>query len=244
MLGLIAAERTIRPSHFSGLQLWLDASVESSLGNTATAAGGASNNGPVKFWGDLSGNSRNASRNAADSVVPTLLSGSRNGLSVLRFDGGDFLSTVSYQAFPSKRGTLFAVFDNRKASGYGTIATTYNGTTPVFQWYVVTSGTNYGWWAGGAVANKTSLNAQGWQVVAARRTSNTSLEYWIGLSSQSLTITDNQPAANVLHIAATSGGAETATCDMGEFLSFDRDLSTAEMNAIVRYLGNKWGVTL
>lgn len=243
MLATVAAARRFLPSRIAGLQLWLDASVESSLGNTSTGVGGATNNGPVKYWADLSGNAVNASSSAADSAVPTLLSGSQNGLSVLRFDGGDRLDTASFAMFPSKRGTAFVALNNRKSSGYGTIASTYNNGGTMWQWYIVTSGTNFAWWDGPKISYKTNYDSQAWHIMAVNRTGDTAMDYWQDGSSTALTLTNNQPSAGSVHIAATTAG-EYATIDIGEVLFYNRSLSSDEMGFVRRYLANKWGVTL
>lgn len=79
------------PRSIAGLQFWLDGSDAATLGNTSAGPGGATNNGPVKYWGDKSGLGRHVTQTGADSVSPTLLTAARNGRSALSFDGGDEL---------------------------------------------------------------------------------------------------------------------------------------------------------
>jgi hypothetical protein len=77
------------------------------MGNTSGGTGGASNNGPVKYWGDKRGTAGLALTNTgADSVCPTLISSGQNGRPHLSFDGGDRLSLSS---FPSTAAATYFI---------------------------------------------------------------------------------------------------------------------------------------
>lgn len=93
------------PKSVSGLALWLDASDSGTLGPTSAGPGTVSNNGPVKYWGDKSGNNRHATQTGADSAAPTYLQSSN----ALSFDGGDFLRNTS-STLNTTNSTMFAVF--------------------------------------------------------------------------------------------------------------------------------------
>jgi hypothetical protein len=233
---------TFTPKMIAGLDLWLDAADESTLGNTNTAAGGATNNGPVKYWADKSGNGRHATRNAADSAVPTLLQRTRSGLSAVYFDGGDSIQVPSFQTFPSKRGTILAALNNRRTSGFGTICASPGGNP--WQFYATTSGTNYGWWST-TVNTKSQYNPQAWHLCVARRSSDTAIE--VRHNAVALTMTgtfnNNQPAANAVNVGSYNLN-EYGLFDLGELLFFGRALSDAELLQVERYLAAKWSVAL
>lgn len=87
----------ITPDDITGLTLWLKA-------DDANAAGA------ISSWPDQSGNARHATQ-ATGAKQPIKVLNVNNGLPAIRFDGtDDGLATPSFQAFPSKRGSMFVVF--------------------------------------------------------------------------------------------------------------------------------------
>jgi len=86
------------PTSISGLALWLDSDT-ATMGNTSSGAGGATNNGPVKFWGDKRGTAGLSLTNSgADSVCPTLIASGQNSRPHLSFDSGDSLSLSAFSS--------------------------------------------------------------------------------------------------------------------------------------------------
>lgn len=99
-----------KPSAIPGLALWLDGADSGTMGPTSSGVGSVSNNGPVKYWRDKSGNGRDLTNSGADSVCPTFVSSYYSGRSALSFDGGDVLSR-SASGIQSAPCTIVTVFD-------------------------------------------------------------------------------------------------------------------------------------
>lgn len=81
------ASGAFKPTQIAGLDLWLDASVSSSM---------TLNGSNVSEWRDLSGNSRHATQTTA-ATQPAFTQNAQNGLSALTFSGSQ---TMSVAAFP------------------------------------------------------------------------------------------------------------------------------------------------
>lgn len=234
--------------------LWLDGSDLSTLGNTSTAAGGTSNNGPVKFWGDKSGNGRNAINAGADSVCPTRTDASLGGRTILGFDGGD--SLTGDWALTLTAETVFVVFKYATtANNFGRLFTQIisgqlndfvgaNHHIPLLR-----NGTNnsVGSYAGSAMRATIAINTATWYVGQSRHTGS-AVNNRIGLGSyataSSLTLNTTFTSYRVGHAILADATAAFWADAIAEVIVYSRSLSDAESDRIVRYLGSKWSLTL
>lgn len=250
--------RSFEPRMIANCALWLDGSDLSTLGNTSTAAGGTSNNGPVKYWGDKSGNGRNAVNAGADSVCPTRTDASLGGRTILGFDGGD--SLTGDWALTLTAETVFVVFKYATTSAnFGRLFTQSTGATvddfAITGHYIplLRSGTSnaIASWSASAMRAPVAINTATWYVAQSRH-SGIAINNRIGLGSyttasglSSLTLNTTFSNYRVGHgiLNNTTTPAHWADA-IAEVIVYSRSLSDAESDRIVRYLGSKWSVTL
>ena len=244
--------RTLRPSStftprsISGLALWLDASDSSTLfQNSDGTVPATASSDPVGYWADKSGNGRHAVQATAGSR-PTISATAQNGRRVvsnstdqsfLRFDApvGTEI-TLLYAGKPSTRANSYIL--GGATSDTGILSRFSNGGTV----------RDYEWWNGNGSD----------RVIIATSQASFSL---IGLSHQDAgailayvngaqTNTKGTASATItgtsLKIlgAANTAGTAPANNEYGEFLLYNRVLTTAERQRVERYLSARWGITL
>lgn len=246
--------RSFEPRMIANCALWLDGSDISTLGNTSTAAGGTSNNGPVKFWGDKSGNGRNAINAGADSVCPTRTDASQNGRTILGFDGGD--SLTGDWALTLTAETVFAVFKYATTTNnFGRLFTQmmsgqsqdFTGTNHYIP--MLRNGTNnsFGSWAGSAMRASVSISAATWYIGQSRH-SGSAINNRIGLNSyttaSSLTLNTTFTTYRVGHAILSDATAAYWADAVAEVIVYSRSLSDDESDRVVRYLARKWAITV
>lgn len=247
--------RSFEPRMIANCALWLDGSDISTLGNTSTAAGGTSNNGPVKFWGDKSGNGRNAINAGADSVCPTRTDASQNGRTILGFDGGD--SLTGDWALTLTAETVFAVFKYATtASNFGRVFTQimalqiddFVGTNHYIPMLRNGTGNSFGSYAGSAMRGTVNINTATWYVGQSRH-SGSAINNRIGLNAyataSSLTLNTTFTSYRVGHgiLNNTATAAHWADA-IAEVVVYSRSLSDDEADRVVRYLARKWAITI
>jgi hypothetical protein len=242
------------PKSIAGLFLWLDPSDESTLGNTSSGTGGASNNGPVKYLADKSGGGRHATQTGADSAAPTLLAGALNGRSVLGYDGGDSLAGT-FGNLSLTGQTTFAVI--RLATGAVSFARVFSQQlqSQVFDFLgtghylpILRNGTTNAVcsYAAGAARGSVSVSLDTWVVFASRHTggeinNRTNLNAYATATSITLTGTFNQYRVGT----GIGSGTDVAFWQdrIGELLSYNRSLSDTECNRVSSYLIKKYAIT-
>jgi hypothetical protein len=234
----------------SGLSLWLDASDRRTLGSTSTSSGGAVNNGPVRWWGDKSGNGRQAVQSGADSVCPTLFVSDRNNRSTLGFDGGDFLGgqfdiTLTQQ-------TTFAVAKlSSAAQSFARLFTQsdagndFNNTGHYIPILRNDSGNSLGSWGLSAIRASTSITADAWFVFCSRHSGAAVGNSVNGGSeaSASFTLSKTFTRYRLGQEISTFTAAHWAD-RIAEVLVYNRSVSSDERQTVTRALGAKWGITV
>jgi hypothetical protein len=235
----------------SGLSLWLDASDRRTLGSTSTSSGGAVNNGPVRWWGDKSGNGRQAVQSGADSVCPTLFVSDRNNRSTLGFDGGDFLGgqfdiTLTQQ-------TTFAVAKlSSVAQAFARLFTQsdagndFNNTGHYIPILRNDSGNALASWSVSAIRASQAITADAWFVFCSRHTGsviNNSVNGGSESSASPLTLNKTFTRYRVGQEIATTASAHWAD-RIAEVLVYNRSVSSDERQTVTRALGDKWGITV
>jgi hypothetical protein len=240
------------PRSIAGLLLWLDGADQQTMGSENTGPGGVSDNGPVRYWGDKSGNNRNATNAFSLESSPTFKAAFLNGKSVLGFDGGDVL-TGSYASgglsipqqttfgvirYDSSASSAFArVFSQNASSvqvGSGTGEAT--GYIPIIR----NSTTNdFGGFKNGLLGGVT-LTSGNW-VAIQTRFKTTSGDTRVGLGSYSVsgTIAAYEATFNTYFVSLS--GAAFAS-EKAEFLVYNSSLSDGDANKVMQYLLRKWGI--
>jgi len=239
------------PKSISGLIGWWDFSDSSTLGPTASGTGTVSNNGPIKYVADKSGKSAALTQSGADSVAPTYLTNAANGLSAAGFDGGDrmtnsFTATLTAETvFVVARMTSLSASNARlfTQSDAGNDFATTGGYYVPFQRDV--SNKAIGGYTDGANRAIVGVTYDQWFVACALHT-----------GSQIQNRINNGSAATFSHAlnkqftrfgigdSLPSGFGVTWRDRIGEVLLFDRAISSAEVNAVARWLGKKWSITV
>jgi hypothetical protein len=226
------------PSIISGCRLWLDASQAS----TITSAGGS-----VSAWADMSGRKFDLSQgtgvNQPDTGVETI-----NGLPAVGFDSNEYLLNSSW-GNAQQRFTYFVVakvasapstnFPTMLAVGpstpvLGSIFSRFGASNQNDSFIYDGSSFEPGCRIPGFATNTPyvfSFAYDGSTVTATRSTSS---------NSQSRSITIANGVGNII-IGTPSGGPKMS---VGEVIFYERFLTAAEKTAILRYLGNKWGLVV
>lgn len=243
-----AVSTAFDPRSITGLELWLDVADTQSLGNTHTGAGGASLNGPIRYIADKSGNGRHALRDAADSAVPTLISGpnSRNAIS---FDGGDMIggSWITLNA-----QSTFVVLRN-SGSGGRIFTQQINNVGPLddasgaghYVPVIIASATSISSYHAGSFQPAITVPQNQWAIYCATKAAANSVTNYLNNGSGvsfttagfgSLAFTRYSLGASSLPAAFWTSGA------IAEVLSYSRSLADAERTAVFRYLGAKYNI--
>jgi hypothetical protein len=242
------------PTNISGLALWLDPTVASSL----TISTG------VQTWSDLSGNGKNFTQSTGNNQ-PTLTT--IGGKTALSFDGtNDHLLTTSTLFTGNSSFTFFQVFEGT-FPGNGTALFTHRtaeGGADTNDITVGLSANNGSNWAFGTLRTRVSavrsaapvntdqrfdnVDASGIGAVAvsgAFSASPTSTAWFRGTVANSSAGTSSL----VSQVGMSLGCRNNATRDlfyvgkMGEIIAYTRQLSTSERRRVEAYLARKWGYT-
>jgi hypothetical protein len=240
------------PRRIAGLALWLDPSDQSTLGNTSSGTGGASNNGPVKYVADKSGSGRHATQTGADSAAPTLLAGGLNGRSVLGYDGGDSLAGTLNLTLTAQ--TTFAVI--RMSSGAAAFSRCFTqrisggtvDTDGLLHYLPIlrnSSSNAVSSFSEAALRGSVSVSLGTWLVFMSRHTgSEINNRSNLGSYSTATGRTLNNLFDQYQLGARINTAADTFWQDrIGEVLSYSRSLSDAECNQVSSYLMKKYAIT-
>lgn len=231
------------PSDLANLAIWLKADAITGLADDAFVA----------TWTDSSGSGRNATQAGADSLKPKYKTGIINGLPVVRFDGGDYLSHSLIASDPIAL-TMFIV--GKKSSGVGSMipwshrsATTNliqitceNNTDIVFQ--LRGSGNSI---QQPTITGKTTTNAS---IITARFNKTGNLhQVWFNGGSVATNTTDftgQNFIASLETVGATNSGSYVAfyNGDIGEIIGYSVAVSDIDRGKVESYLAAKWGITL
>jgi hypothetical protein len=237
------------PRRIAGLALWLDAADFSTLGNTSGGPGGVSNNSPVKYWGDKSGNGRNATSSGADSVVPTYLSSGVNGAPSLSFDGNDVLDGTWSLTLTSE--TVFWVGTMRTGTESGgriwtqsdvdQDSSTAGAYIPMLREVV---NNNIASFSSGGFRAPVSVSLDTPLVFISRHTGSQIQNSVNNGLAQTSNLTLNKTFTRYRMGARFIDSIARFDGNIAEVLVFSRNVSDLERDIVARYLGRKWGVTV
>lgn len=242
------------PRQFSGLQLWLDGSDQSTVTLNGTT---------VSEWRSKVGGIALTQGTAA--AQPTLTANYVNGRSALTFDGGDALATTS-GALSIAPSTSFIVFDEKTAvsfagllvgapasgddfaSATGRFITTVHDPSAPFarrgaspQAVAATALT--------ADFNMGTTGAFGKRLMAIRSSSSTSLMRVGGVNGTEDTAhTQSGTSSGIVVGGRYVGGTVSASFRFNgvicEILHYSQELSLAQIQIVERWLAQRWGFTL
>lgn len=227
-----AGASTFSPDDIAGLQLWLDASDET----TITASSGA-----VSQWDDKSGNGNHVSQGTA-AAQPTTGTRTLNAQNVIDFDGTDNMRSLTSVGVPQPWTSFVAV---RWDAGGGTAPYAIADRTGFDGLVSLLNTDDIRMFAGSNFQFATSITLDAPHVVAAVYNGASSVGAIDGSA------TTGNPGTNLWNLirlgsSGSSPGDSSGTLDgfIAEVLVYDSALSTADRETVESYLASKWGVTL
>lgn len=247
--GLFSRFVPLAPGDITGLTGWWDASDSSTLFDATSGGSAVAADGSVARIEDKSGNSRHFTQGTA-GARPLRKTGVQNSLDVLRLDGSDdFLqSTFTFSnIFTLTQFTCFVV------ANAATISSTNFSRTFV----PAALADQYGWTNFFGVHNTNELLAfaqfsevtdtyagSAWLVVA------------VTYNGSSLSMTVNGSSAGSISLASISSGVNFANYfigrssnatffngDVGEIITYNQAISTADREGLESVLMDKWAIT-
>ena len=239
------------PKSISGLIGWWDFSDASTLGPTSSGTGTVSNNGPIKYVADKSGASAAMIQTGADSVSPTYLAAAQNGLSVAGFDGGDRLLSTFTRTYTEQ--TVFAVArmtSTMASNGRLFTQTDSQNDFATSGLYIpfVRDASNQAIASNGNDTNSRAIVAityDTWFVACSRHTGSQIQNRINNGSSAVYSHTLNKEfTRSSIGDSLNPGFGATWRDRVAEVLVFSRSISDSEMNAVARWLGKKWNITV
>lgn len=239
------------PRSIAGLLAWWDFSDAATLGPTSAGPGTVSNNGPIKYVADKSGAGAAMLQTGADSAAPTYLAAAQNGLGVAGFDGGDRLVSTFTKTLTSQ--TVFAVARLTSAAASNARLFTQSDAGNDFNTaglYIPLQRDT----ANEAIASAADTSASRAIVAVTYDTWFLACSRHTGAQIQNRV--NNGSAATYLHTlnkewtrfsigdSLPSGFGVTWRDRVAEVLVFSRSINDVEMNAVARWLGKKWNITV
>lgn len=257
-LGLFCKRREGSPSEFANLTGWWDASDASTLYDATTGGSVVAADGQVQRWQDKSGNGRHFIKDVNDG--PTRKTSIRNSRDVIRFDGTqNYFKSDGWAMGSIGASSGFTVFVALNAASIST-----NFSTPYLFDNVVLLSDEYNSFAGfyfrssGSVgvalydpterSVSSSYTANTWAVISFTYTGS-EIQIRVngtGLGSQSAAsnpsnwlTSDTLYPVNLGQMAFYNNFFDG---DLGELVTYNASLPTADREAVETYLMNKWGV--
>jgi hypothetical protein len=235
LLTVLGGSGSINPKSIPGLALWLDASDASTLfqaSNGTTPA--AADTDPIGYWGDKSGNGRNATQGTAGKR-PILKTAIKNGRNAIRFDG------IAHQLAhtldtASSAYTVLAVVGGGSGTNYRALFSSTGGA--FIASYFLTNTPKWGVYANAEVASSYSLVGV-WSVisVAARNFND------IDLGTNGVIETKATGAGwygNGSFVGSGELNDQFYDGDIAELLVYTGALSIANRASVTAYLNGKW----
>lgn len=251
------------PLSLTALAGWWDFSEASRLATATNGTGSVSNGSQIAFCADRSGNNRNATQGTANNR-PTWNATGINGLGAASYAGGaNALSTAAAVLTGNSPVTVFWVMARAVVAGGGMVAT--SGGTLATIWgvqdiYNANAQRNSFIWLNsdnqrGEVGPDQTLNTPTVGCVASPAGQRTQTIFFRNNAPVTIVI---PPGANLATfsfpnavwslgrgVLTSAGGAITSHNGLiGEILVYGAALSVAEVAAVSRYLGAKWGITV
>ncbi len=212
-----------------GSALWLDAANPYTLARNWDGTGGAPTSGAaVCRWLSLSGNNW-----AAYSAGPTYLTNMLNGLPVLRFSTGKYLTLA--KAVPAQESTVFIVFRDIAPSGTWRNPLDSLGQTPASGWLHMLNNLNNRCLTrgGAAVAVDSPESTLTWAVQTMQLQAG-DYRLWVNENAYG----PHTSTSNFSPFTTVCGGG--LQMDVAESLVYTNSLSDADRMNTLRYLRRKW----
>lgn len=243
-LGIVASGyRYLTPEQLSP-KAWWDASDTSTI---------TSSSGAVSQWNDKSGNGYHLTQ-ATSSAQPTTNSVTKNGLNVLKFDGGDVMNYAGTTGIDVTNVTVVGVFEETttvtNAGFFAIHASTGNdydssnavvmeSATSTIYFYTVRKGSNASVSGSGVTPFSVWTSVWTGSTLLARRNRNTS-------STTSVTGTFGTANGGFVmggrYLSGAVGSTNRLNGNIAELAVFDRELTSNEYDKLAEHFMAKWGI--
>jgi hypothetical protein len=227
------------PKSISGLLAWYDASDAASV---------TLNGSNISQLTDKSGNSRNATQSTFVQQ-PASVAAVQNGRSICRFNGTSRNDELVVSIPMTSAVTLFwlGTPTTGKNDTYLVCGSGSGGKPSLISRYLLGSPSvrrDYAYFGGGGDVAVIATSASGFSVVAYTLVDGGStIGYINGTQTVTYTQSGTMSGLNIIRLGST-GSSAYANADLGEFLVWNRVLSTAERQRVERYLGRKWNIAV
>jgi hypothetical protein len=248
--GLFSRFQPFSPGSLSGLTGWWDASESATLFDATSGGSAVSADGGVARLEDKSGNGRHFTQGTLGNR-PTRKTAQRNGLDILRFDGSsDWMDGPIFNTlFASLASTCFivakastvpsdspSVFSNAAAlsdgsSGHGFFGVRSNSTAYSFGFEFSWEAASLSYTTGNWVCFTTDHDSPTLRATINKTTSATA-----SLGGRGFTNFSTILGANYDQTVFWDG-------DIGEVITYNVALGTADRAKVETYLMNKWGIS-
>jgi hypothetical protein len=243
-----------KPADIAGLDLWLDASDNSTVLDATDAE--ASDDEAVKTWQDKSGNANHAVQ-ATVANQPLRRAAEVNGLDALDLDGTNhyMLGTSDLTPRQTDEKTIFCVgvCDDLASSGNrNTLIDLYeNDTAATGESGALAAEISYRC-SGRTWISTTPATQSAASIVTLSHDGQTNIEDAITMWLNGSAVTKTSGTDGALVDATGVYYVGTVGVSLGqnyngricEIIVYDSELSTADREAVETYLANKWGITL
>lgn len=218
------------PARLANLEIWLDASKASSVTLDTTLS-----TTTVSRWSDVRATSSQFLNQPTKSQQPTWVASSKNGLPGINFPASTLLGeSLSSPAFAfNQPTTYFMVFQSPTSSGQWGLFDGFTTRQHVFG----NSQTQLTMFAGSSATAATIVGSTFYAAIFVYNGSASSRRL---NSTTAVTVNPGTNAISRLVIGSSQG----TRGDMNEFGMFSRAVTDAEANALLRYLGKKWAITI
>jgi hypothetical protein len=249
--GLFSRFVPLAPGDITGLTGWWDASDSSTLFDATSGGSAVAADGSVARIEDKSGNSRHFTQGTA-GARPLRKTGVQNSLDVLRLDGSDdFLGSIAFTTLFSRfqltcfivaKATTIATDEASPGFNASVFSTTAGG---VIMFGVKSSGSVFV--TGYDIIEKyisQSYTAGNW-ILLTTFYDGTNLQLRVnGGSTQSVALSAyKQSNVGNLRIGANYNSSVVFNGDVGEIITYNQAISTADREGLESVLMDKWAIT-
>lgn len=235
------------PKSLSGLEMWLDASVTTSLYDATSGGSTPSSGSGVARWEDQSGNGYHVTQGTANNRPARTVS-ARNSLDCLAWDGtNDGLVSGSVSAsLAAYTVAIVTRLDGTGGGTFGRVWTRANDSGP--RTWLMNGNTTWAVAGGARFTPSGTANTGTWYVLVHRwdgTADYSGLTCWVNGTKYTFasgSFTPNSTANTVYGIGThTTLTTRSYYGLMGEVLIYNTSLSDANVSSVQSYLNNKWG---
>ena len=235
-------------------------SAAASIGYAAGVASGLVQytGDPVKQWSDKSGNARHLIA-PSDAARPTYTTGAQNGLPALTFDGvNDYLTNTDVASIVNGTGKSLTAFVVVKTGTIDKVAWGFGrsviSSTPMLLCYPYAAGSRANLTHRTDTNNETNVNTAASStatnttyIITAKLNATTAYVSVNGGTFASGAITQSAVTLDKLTVGAFDrfgGVSGYLNGVIAELAMYGSELDSVQITNMLRYLGNKWGITV